>query len=34
MTRLPVVRLVLSALAVGLGLGAVLPGARAASLTL
>ncbi len=34
MTRLPVVRLVLSALAVGLGLGTVHPGALAASLTL
>jgi iron(III) transport system substrate-binding protein len=34
MIRLPVVRLVLSALAVGLGLGTVIPGALAASLTL
>ncbi len=34
MIRLPVVRLVLSALAIGLGLGTVLPGALAASLTL
>jgi iron(III) transport system substrate-binding protein len=34
MALLPVVRLVVSALAVGLGLGTVLPGARAASLTL
>src|SRR5271165_6643842 len=34
MACLPVVRLVLSALAVGLGLGTVLPGALAASLTL
>ena len=34
MIRLPVGRLVLSALAIGLGLGTVLPGARAASLTL
>ncbi len=34
MIRLPVVRLVLSALAIGLGLGTVPPGALAASLTL
>ena len=34
MIRLPVGRLVLSALAIGLGLGTVLPGALAASLTL
>ena len=34
MARLPVARLVLSALAVGVGLGAVLPGALAAPLTL
>ena len=34
MIRLPAVRLVLSALAIGLGLGTVLPGALAASLTL
>jgi iron(III) transport system substrate-binding protein len=34
MSRLPAVRLVLSALAIGLGLGTVLPGALAASLTL